>query len=100
MPSLHQLNSLRSFYQTGATKSIVFRKRQLKKLKAAIEQHETALYTALHTDLKKSPEECWVTENGFVLAEINNAINKLEGWMQPEDVSTNLVNLPSRSFVL
>ena len=100
MPSLHQLNSLRSFYQTGATKSFVFRKRQLKRLKAAIEQHETALYTALHTDLKKSPEECWVTENGFVLAEINNAICNLQGWMQAEIVSTNLVNLPSSSYIL
>ena len=100
MPSLHELNSLRSFYNIGATRTYKYRKQQLQKLKAAIEKHERALYTALHTDLKKSPEECWVTENGLVVAEINNMLRNLENWMQPEKVSTNLLNLPSSSFIL
>jgi aldehyde dehydrogenase (NAD+) len=73
---------------------------QLQKLKACVEQYEQELYSALYTDLKKSPEECWVTENGFLLAEINNALRHLEGWMQRENVNTNLLNLPSSSFIL
>src|SRR6187399_2750950 len=100
MPSLHELNQLRSFYNSGATRTYLYRKQQLKKLKYSIQKHEKDLYNALNTDLKKSPEECWVTENGFVLAEINNMLGNLESWMQPEKVSTNLLNLPSSSFVL
>lgn len=100
MPSLNELNSLRSFYDSGASRSYLFRKRQLQKLKAAVEKHEFALYTALQADLNKSPEECWVTENGFVLAEINNMLRKLDKWMQPEKVKTTLVNQPSTSYIL
>jgi aldehyde dehydrogenase (NAD+) len=42
------------------------------------------LHAALYADLKKSPEESWVTETGFVRSEISNALKSLEEWMQPE----------------
>ena len=100
MSLVNKLIALRDFYNSGATRSFDFRKKQLKKLKAVIEQYEQKIYQALHEDLKKSPEECWVTENGFVLAEINNVIKNLDGWMQPETVGTNLLNIPSKSFVM
>ena len=100
MPSLHELNDLRSFYNSGATRPYKYRKQQLQKLKASIEKNERALYDSLYVDLKKSQEECWVTENGFVVAEISNMLRNLESWMQPQKVSTNLLNLPSGSFVM
>ena len=91
---------MRAYFETGATKTISFRKHQLIKLKQAITENIDALQDALYTDLKKSPEECWVTETGFLLAEINNALRNIGRWMRPERVGTNLVNLPSRSFIL
>ena len=100
MSLVNKLSALRDFYNTGATRSFSFRKKQLQKLKAVIVQYEQKIYKALHDDLKKSPEECWVTENGFVLAEINNVLKHLDGWMQPESAGTNLVNLPSKSYVM
>ena len=100
MSLVNKLSALRDFYNTGATRSYGFRKKQLQKLKTVIVQYEQKIYKALHDDLKKSPEECWVTENGFVLAEINNVLKHLDGWMQPESAGTNLVNLPSKSYVM
>ena len=100
MSLVNKLSALRDFYNTGATRSYGFRKKQLQKLKAVIVQYEQKIYKALHDDLKKSPEECWVTENGFVLAEINNVLKHLDSWMQPESAGTNLVNLPSKSYVI
>jgi aldehyde dehydrogenase (NAD+) len=94
------LQALQDFYNTGTTKAYSFRIAQLKKLKQAIQQHEQEIYAALHTDLKKSPEEVWVTENGLVLAEINHAIKNLQHWMAPERKSTNLLNFPSSSFII
>ena len=38
--------------------------------------------TALHSDLKKSPEEVWVTETGMVISELNTAIKNLKQWME------------------
>ncbi|MHA4875244.1 hypothetical protein ACX0FC_17905, partial [Enterococcus faecium] len=77
-----------------------FRRKQLLTLKKALQHFEEEIYTALYTDLKKSKEECWVTENGFVMVELNNALRNLEKWMQPETVSTNLLNFPSFSKII
>ena len=100
MPSLNELTAIRNFFDTGTTRSFNYRKQQLQKFKAALQRYEERIYQALYDDLKKSPEECWVTENGFVFAEINNALKNLDSWMAPEKVGTNLLNLPSKSFVM
>ena len=97
---VNQLQSLRKFYNGGNTRSYAFRQKQLKKLRSAILQHEKELHDALHADLKKSPEESWVTETGFLISEINSALKNLRQWMQPGKVKTNLVNLPSSSYVM
>lgn len=94
-----QLENMRSYYNSGATRSYTFRKEQLMKLKNAIIKYEKELHDALYADLKKSPEESWVTETGFLLTEINTTIKNLKSWMQPEKVSTNLLNMPSSSYV-
>ena len=95
-----QLLNARNYFESGATRTYTFRKEQLKKLKAAIINNEQALHQALHTDLKKGPEESWVTETGFAIAEINAVLKNLHRWMQPEKVPTNLLNFPSSSYIL
>lgn len=99
MNTMVALNAMKNYFETGATQSLDFRITQLKKLKAAVVANEEAIYTALHKDLRKSKEEFYVTENGFFLAEINNAIKKLTTWVKPKIVSTNLLNFPSKSFI-
>jgi aldehyde dehydrogenase (NAD+) len=94
------LSKVYNYFNSGATKSYEFRKTQLQKLKTAIQAHEEEIYQALHKDLRKNKEECFITENGFVLAEINNTLKKLDSWMQPENVSTTLLNFPSKSFIM
>ena len=97
---LTSLHRLRTHFNSGITKDYRFRKEQLKKLRASILKHEQDLYDALYADLKKSPEETWVTETGMVISELNAAIKNLHLWMQPDNAETNLVNLPSSSRIL
>ena len=100
MADISSLENLRSYFNSGNTQSYAFRKEQLNRLKSSILKNEQDLYDALYTDLKKSPEEVWVTETGMVISELNTAIKKLGKWMRPKRVSTNLLNLPSRSRIL
>jgi aldehyde dehydrogenase (NAD+) len=95
-----KLQQLRAFYESGTTRTLAWRKQQLQLLKSTILKYEQPLYDALYSDLKRSPEESWVTELGVAMAEINQAIRKLHSWVQREKVKTNLVNLPSSSFIL
>ena len=95
-----RLTEMRHFFRKGETKGYAYRKTQLQLLKTAILKHEQDLYEALYSDLKKNPEEVWVTETGMVIAEINTALKELHRWMQPGYTGTNLVNLPSTSYTL
>ncbi|MER3463599.1 MAG: aldehyde dehydrogenase family protein [Chitinophagaceae bacterium] len=97
--SLSSLQQLRTYYESGATRSYAFRKQQLEALKKSLLQHEQQVYDALYQDLKKSPEESWVTEIGFLIAEINHTIKHLKSWMRREKVKTNLLNFPSKSYI-
>ena len=97
---LTSIQRLRNYFHSGITKDYGFRKEQLKKLRTSILKHEQALYDSLYTDLKKSKEETWVTETGLVISELNAAIKDLHQWMLPENVETNLLNLPSSSKIL
>jgi aldehyde dehydrogenase (NAD+) len=97
---MNRLQSMREYFNKGVTRPYQFRKQQLRKLKTLILENEKELHSALHTDLKKSPEESWVTETGFLISEINSALKNLKHWMQPEKVKTNLVNFPSSSYVM
>jgi aldehyde dehydrogenase (NAD+) len=94
------LSPMRAYFQTGETRACQFRKAQLNKLKKTVIAYESAIKDALYTDLKKSPEEAWITESGFVLSEINYALAHVAEWMDRQSVRTAILNLPSRSFIL
>lgn len=95
-----QLVGMRQYFREGHTRSYENRIAALKKMKKLILDHEEEIYAALYQDLKKSKEEVWATEIGFVIAEINLAISQLQHWIKPRKVSTNLLNFPSRSYIL
>ena len=95
-----KLEKMRAFYNTGVTRDYSFRKAQLKKLRRSVLDHESELYEALQADLKKNPEESWITEIGFVVSEITHTLRHLSRWMKKERASTNLINFPSSSFIL
>ncbi|MBA2249937.1 MAG: aldehyde dehydrogenase [Chitinophagaceae bacterium] len=100
MPDLNlQLGLLRQYYESGATRSFAFRKKQLIAIKNGIIKFEKEIDEALFADLKKNREETYATETGLVLAEINVTVRNLYRWMRPTSAGTNLVNLPSSSKV-
>lgn len=94
------LQQMRTRFAQGDTRSFEWRRQQLLQLKAALYQYEQDIYTALALDLKKSKEEAWITEIGFVLAELNHALKNLKDWMRPRRVGTNLLNFPSKSYLV
>jgi aldehyde dehydrogenase (NAD+) len=101
MPAISDGNFaiMRNYFSSGATRSLLFRKQQLLKLKKAVLQYEQGINEALMTDLKKCVEETYATETGLFIAEINTALKCLHNWMRPQPRPTNLLNLPSSSKI-
>jgi len=94
------IQDLRAYFLSGATQTYDFRINQLKRLKKVVLDSEREIYDALYADLKKTDEDAWATEIGFFLSELNHTLQNLKEWMRPTEVATNLVNLPSSSFMI
>ena len=70
----------KKFFSKGVTKDISFRKKALKHLKRAVRCYEEELEQALKMDLGKHRAEAYMTEIGFVLAGISQAMHNVEKW--------------------
>ncbi|MBP5721482.1 MAG: aldehyde dehydrogenase [Bacteroidales bacterium] len=90
----------RSFFAGEATRSIEFRKQQLRKLRAALKKWEKPLCDALWTDLHKSYEEAYMTEIGLVYGEISDALKNVGRWARRRRKPTPLTGVPSSSYII
>jgi len=89
----------RKYFATGATKDVSFRINQLKKLRAAIVANERVFLDALYKDLRKCDTEGYLTEIGFVLNDLDEAINYTKKWAKPQQVSTPLFHVKASSHI-
>lgn len=90
----------RAFFESHQTKQIDFRRNQLNKLADSIQLYEKRIEQALWEDLRKSPQEAYLTEISIVKSELNYHIKKLKKWSKPKRVPTPLHMLPSQSRIL
>jgi aldehyde dehydrogenase (NAD+) len=88
------------FFLTGKTKDVQFRKDQLKKLRDLIIRYEGEIFDALQADLRKPQFESYLSENGYMVMEINQYLKKLNKWAKPRRLPSNLLNFPSSSFIM
>ena len=87
------------FFDKNATKSIAFRKEQLKKLDRVLRDNEKAIYESIYMDFKKSKFDVFSTELAMIYADISDALSNLNSWSKRKRVRTNLVNLPAKSYI-
>ncbi len=92
------LRRQREYFATGATLSREFRAKQLGKLKASLQRHETELNDALQQDLGKSRMESYMCEIGLTLSELTWMQKHLRGLMREKRVPTPLSQFAARSF--
>ncbi|MCQ2608436.1 MAG: aldehyde dehydrogenase [Bacteroidales bacterium] len=102
--SLEQIKTIvakqQSFFKTGKTKDLCFRKQALKNFLSAVEKNEQAIADALWKDLHKSYEEAYLTEISLVKGEIKNHIRHLRKWAKPQCVLSPLALFPSSSKII
>lgn len=87
------------FFESGETRDISFRKKNLEKLRAMLVIHEEELCEAVQRDLKKPEMEVVSSEIITILEEIDHHLKKLDSWDKPKSVWANLISLPSKNEV-
>ncbi len=88
----------RASFRAGRRRPAPWRRAQLEALKSLLKKEESAIFEALWEDLRKPRLEGYFTEVGFVIAEIDDALQHLDRWMKPERKHTTLVAQPGRSW--
>ncbi|MFO7534101.1 MAG: aldehyde dehydrogenase [Kiritimatiellia bacterium] len=91
---------MRSYFESGATRSPASRLDRLAGLDAAIVKFETELLDALKADLGKPAAEAYSSEIGFVRADIAHARRHLPQWTRPIRRRTPLLLQPAVSEII
>lgn len=86
IPSLIQAQ--RDFFATGATKSLDFRKTQLRRLKALLEENTQAIIDALKIDLNKPADQVMLAEISPLVHEIDYMLDNLDRLAAPKQVES------------
>lgn len=94
-----QIQNLRTFFATGQTFDIEWRKNQLKAVIRMLEEQTPSIEKALFDDLHKSAEEAWLTEIGFVLHEARFVLKNIEKWTAEKRVTTPVFLAPATSVI-
>ena len=94
------LSAQKAFFETGKTKELDFRKKQLKKLYKYLVDNEEKIEKALWADLHKCFFESYATEMGLCRSDISLLIKKLDKLARPEKVRTPLVHFKASSHII
>ncbi|MFW0761766.1 aldehyde dehydrogenase [Staphylococcus cohnii] len=101
MNSIEQsFHNSKQYFNTHETKSLKFRKKQLKQLSKSIKNYESELLEAFQEDLSKNKVEAYATEIGFTLKNIKSARKELKNWAKTKQVNTPLFMFPTKSYIM
>ncbi len=89
----------RTYFASGVTKDPQFRVAMLKKLKIAINAHQTQILEALKLDLNKSAGETFMAEIGVVLSELSYFIAHTLSFSKKRHKPTPFVLFKATSYI-
>lgn len=89
----------RKAFDTGKTKDVEFRKRQLKNFIDMLEENQEAFIEAIGLDLHKPRQECILFEMEFTINETRHLIHNISKYAKPEKPSKPLVNILDGVYV-
>ncbi|WP_343317476.1 aldehyde dehydrogenase family protein [Arthrobacter sp. TMP15] len=87
----------REVFNSGRTKPLAWRLRELKAMNQMLLDHQDDFSAALAADLGKHPAEAWLTELGFLTAEIAHTIKHLPEWLKPRKAAVPLALQPAHA---
>jgi aldehyde dehydrogenase (NAD+) len=91
------LQSQRTFFATGQTRNLEFRRSQLLKLQQAIITSQDLIIKAVHEDLGRPPFEAYFEIAS--LAEIKLALKNLKKWNTPRKAAISIDAFPATAWI-
>jgi aldehyde dehydrogenase (NAD+) len=89
----------RAFFQSGATRPVLWRESQLIALRSMMKDHAEDFYAALWTDLRRNRVEADLIDVKYMTSEIDHVLGRFRDWLAPLAVSTPIQLAPSHAEV-
>ncbi len=100
-PDLHRgLDAVRAGFRSGVLRRRADRTAQLERLRQLLVDQESVLAAALKADLGKSSIEAYTTEIGYVIGEIDHALDRLDEWCTPRRVGLPIHLRPGSARII
>ncbi|CAH0724292.1 unnamed protein product, partial [Brenthis ino] len=80
-------------YNSGLTRPVEWRKKQLKNLMRMYEETRNSMVDALVKDLRRSKTEAILLEVDYLVNDLKNTLNNFDEWVKPERPPKGLVNI-------
>lgn len=90
-----QLSVVRRCFESGKTRSLSWRKSQLKALQRLLREKEQEIFRVLKEDLGKHQAEAFRDEVGFLGKSVDYHLANLDKWVAPTKISIPLVAFPT-----
>jgi aldehyde dehydrogenase (NAD+) len=90
---------LRETFATGRTRSLDWRKQQLRALEKLMVDNEPAIAEALASDLGRKPFEAWLADIASTAGEAKDAAKNLGKWARRKHRLLELSQLPGRGWI-
>jgi aldehyde dehydrogenase (NAD+) len=90
---------LRRGYATGVTRSVQWRKKQLKALARMLVDNELAIIEALGQDQGRAPFETWLIDIALTAGEARHAAKNVSKWVRRRHRVLEFSQLPARCWV-
>ena len=93
------VSSVRKTFNSGRTKDVKFRIKQLKSLLRMFRENETIFCEALQKDLRKPRWESVVSETDFCINDVQGMLDEIEEWVKPAKVKKPAVNVLDQCII-
>ncbi|HEX2283661.1 MAG TPA: aldehyde dehydrogenase family protein [Mycobacterium sp.] len=93
------VQGLRETFASGRTRSVQWRKQQLKALEKMMLENEGAITEALDKDLGRGPFEAWLADIASTAGEAKDAAKNVRKWMRRKYRLLEMSQLPGRGWV-
>lgn len=90
---------LRKTFASGRTRSVEWRKQQLRALQKLMDENEDAIAAALAEDLDRNPFEAYLADIATTSAEAKYAAKRVRRWMRRRYLLLEVPQLPGRGWV-
>jgi len=94
------VGSVRAIFDSGRTRPMQWRRRQLEGILLMMKEHETDFVEAIQADLGRPVSEAFAADIGHARLQVRHVLKHFEKWAQPTKASAGILSQPAKAEII